>query len=145
MIRQFGIKAPFGIPIMQKPPLPHGIAIHDRADNTLWLVSHTQTPGGPDGEGYISIMDTWPDTVTPTEYPAFGEPYISNFPEAKLIIRGGYLGIDIIELPRGVVDIDSGPIYTRKGVQRRTAFIFKPDAFVELGQVLAWTPEVITA
>lgn len=75
---------------------PHAVVLTDRGTGTKWWVTYNLTVSYPDGQGLISITDAKPpqimDAVT---YPAGEEPYfIGTAGVSRLIVRGGYLGVD---------------------------------------------------
>ena len=127
-------------------PLPQGIVITDRDDGTLWLLSHTQDPVGPDGEGYISINDYIHPAVQYKVYAAYDEPIVDIIPihrAIRLLVKGGYLGYEIVDFGRATSDIDYAPIQTRRIVNRRTAQVYVPVTFNTNGNVLAWEPRTL--
>ena len=127
-------------------PLPQGIVITDRDDGTLWLLSHTQDPVGPDGEGYVSINDYIHPAIHYNVYEAYEEPIVDIIPirqAIRLLVRGGYFGYEIVNFGHATSDINHGPIQTRKEVNRRTARIYIPLSFNTNENVLAWEPETL--
>lgn len=127
-------------------PLPQGIVLTDRDDGTLWLLSHTQDPVGPDGEGYITINDYIHPAIIHTVYDAYEGPIVDTIPirrTLRLLVRGGYLGYEVIDFGRATTDIDHAPIQTRRIVNRRTANIYVPTSFNTNGNVLAWEPRTL--
>jgi hypothetical protein len=116
------------------PSLPSGIILTDRADGTLWLISHNLDAASSDGFGYISIRTPMPNVITKT-YQAGEEPYFNDDPTYRLIIRNGYLGVEILPLSPHVADQDNAPIYTRKGVSSTIRKIFASQGFV------VWEPD----
>ncbi len=126
------------------PPLPYGTVLTDRADGTLWLLTHTQSLPGPDGEGYFSITDVIPRSVNTRVYAAYDEPPVESQPNMRVIIRNGSLGVEVpVDRGQGVTDMDVAPLQTRKGYERRTAYLYAPEDWNLLGYVLAWSPEVL--
>lgn len=117
------------------PILPSGIILTDREDGTLWLLSHTLTSPGPDGNGYITIRTPMANIPGAVVYEAGSEPYLDNNANYRIIVRGGYLGVEYIPLPSHIADQDNAPIYTRSGVSATIRKIFASQGFI------AWEPD----
>jgi hypothetical protein len=49
------------------------------------------------------------------QYAAFQEPYLGENPRLRFFVRGGRVGVEVIDLPQGVADRDQAPITTRVG------------------------------
>lgn len=133
------------------PPLPEGIILHDRADNTPWLLSHTTNPPAQDGFGYVAINDAPLAGLTPPVYEAFSEPYVEildprekNITYVRIFVRDGYLGQDMLPFPIGVVSYNNAPTQSKRGVTRMTDHLYAPLTWREVAYVLAWSPEVLT-
>lgn len=135
------------------PPLSTRVVLTDRADGTLWLLSFSTTPAGPDGLGYISILTPPPDRPDQGNYTVYGPssgPVVSWVstpvahsqgvdprPEvfARLLVRGGYLGFEAIP-----DRIYGRRVVPRKRVERGVREIIRPSTYTPSGpfNVLAW-------
>lgn len=128
------------------PPLPEQIVMTDRADGTLWLLSHNNTILSDDRYGYISInsaFDTRNDVVI---YPAYEGPLVlaGDPPETtiRLLIRGALLGYETEPFIRGIGLRSQAGFYTRKGVSSETRKIIIPTTWKTFPDMLGWTPDV---
>jgi len=86
------------------------IGLTDRDDGTVWYLS-TETV---DDEIYISI-DTERPFSNPTKhviYEAHAGPIVNGLRPLRLLVRGGYLGFEIVDRP---IDIDTPRIYAHIG------------------------------
>lgn len=138
--------------IVRIPPLPYGFVLTDRADGTLWFLSHTVADPGPDGNGYITITDTIPEATPDMDlkvFPAEDGPIVDSDPLFRMLIRGGRLGMELVE-PSSQGSAYSRRekfIQTRKGVTRLTRHIHQPTLpssdWLPLTYILAWTPETL--
>lgn len=118
----------------RSPPLPQFIVLTDRADGTLWVLSHDIT-----GE-YIAINDLGllinpavSSTIRRTDflvYGAFDGPIVPDRPtnpvgqnakQKRLLVRGGYLGYEDTE-PK----VEQGRVMTRRSVSRILREIIVP-------------------
>jgi hypothetical protein len=97
------------------PYLPVHVILTDRDDGTLWHLTFTEDPPAADGHGYISINDSLPGDDKPRQiYPAYSEPFVTGTyirqklrdqaGRYRLIVRGGYLGVDFEPLREGRSD-----------------------------------------
>lgn len=120
------------------PPLPSGIVLTDREDGTLWLLSHNVTESSPDDLGYISITTTIPSNMTTRTFDAFDEPFVGTDPRLRLLVRDGYLGFEIEDLPQGITDRDTARNLTRRAFAAETREIIKPSTWQETSPVLGW-------
>lgn len=100
---------------IQIPLPPRAIIITDRADGTKWWVTYNLSPATSDGFGYISISTATPPGANTITYDAFSEPYIPiDRGFARLIIRGGYLGVEEKAPGQGITDIENLQLYARQ-------------------------------
>jgi hypothetical protein len=132
------------------PPLPPRVLMTDRDDGTLWLLSFTITPPAADGFGYVTIRSDadLPSTkeVSGKVYAAYEGPYLPGTPLTRLLIRGGYLGYELVERPPWLRDQDNPPIYARdaRSIGRSSRLIVQPTGFPDNDDaVLGWSPETI--
>lgn len=121
----------------RQPPLPVFIVLTDRADGTLWVLTHDST-----GE-YVAINDEGlliNSAVSPTlefsdfrVFPAFEGPVVPDNPsnpigqkaaQKRLLVNGGYLGYEDIE-----PETEQGRVMTRRSVSRILRRIFVPDTW----------------
>jgi len=93
------------------PPLPQIITIEDRADGTIWQLTHRAS------DNRVAIRDD----VVPimlrgqvTHYSAYDGPVLGGKPKIRLLIRGGRIGYEVIDLGQGVTDRDNARILTRR-------------------------------
>lgn len=117
----------------RQPPFPQFVVLTDRADGTLWVLSHDTT-----GE-YVAINDaglviggslTHKDF---TVYSAFGGPVVADTPsnpvaqrasQKRLLVRGGYLGYEDV-----TDELEQARVMTRRGMSRIIRRIFVPDTW----------------
>ena len=105
------------------PPLPSRIVLTDRADGTLWILTHEA-----DGS-HVGIESTIPANAKDLHtYPANVGPVLPTVPEARLLVRGGFLGYEETALPRATTDRDQARILTRRGVQSIVLEVREPAA-----------------
>ncbi len=123
------------------PPLPQQVILTDRADGTKWLLTYTLTPGGLDGNGYISITDQLPgpQQLDVVVYPAYGELYVAD-PPVRLFLRGGRLGVELDTLPAQETDRDQALIVARLGRSRKIRAIKARVGWTPVNNELAWEP-----
>lgn len=118
----------------RQPPLPPLTVLTDRADGTLWVLSHDATAE------YVTINDQgllinpavsgeiiFPDYII---YPAYAgpvvpdtpdNPYGQNAKQKRLLVRNGYLGYEDIE-----DEVEQGRVMTRRGMSRILRRIIVP-------------------
>lgn len=129
---------------IQIPPLPYYIILTDRADGKLWQLSFNVATASPDGFGYISINDALPTTPDKQVYPAFEEPFLSNSPRTRLIIRGGILGVE-----EKVANLNESQVNTSEAQRRAIARLALSRSYREIiSSILtpgeyAWVPYTI--
>lgn len=128
------------------PPLPAQMILTDRADGTLWLLSHNTIENSPDGLGHISINSVYNlrndiDTFLPFEGPVLlaGDPPDTTI---RLLIRDGLLGYETTPYIQQRGDIRQARILTRKGVAAESREINVPNSWRIPGDVLGWTPVI---
>lgn len=100
----------FNLGGIRTPVLPFNVVLTDRNDGTLWHVSYTTTPPFTDGLGYITITTDIPVHTDKYVYPAVEGPYLGQS-NARLMVRGGYLGVEVLTLPE--VYRNQGAVYAR--------------------------------
>jgi hypothetical protein len=144
------------------PPLPASIVLTDRAEpcapgceeeqcldgcefaGKLWLLSYsTSLPTfTADGLGRISITDVLP-TQDYVVYPAYGEPYLTEEPRLRLIVRGGRIGYELVELGQGEIDRDQARLRVRKAGTLSSVFreIIVPDSWERVPDRIGFTDE----
>lgn len=100
---------------IQIPPMPRHIILTDRADGTKWWLTYNLSPATSDGFGYISITTTMPPTSQESiTFAAYEEPVIAfTSGNARLIVNGGYLGVEERNPSQGVTDRENMQIYAR--------------------------------
>lgn len=90
---------------IQIAPVPRYIVLTDRADSvSLWWLSINTTEFSADNLGYISIVSGLPPaskayTGNIETFAAYEEPYfkgIDNGALTRLIVRNGFLGVDVV-------------------------------------------------
>lgn len=113
--------------------LRQGIILTDRDDGTEWLLSFNDALyETDDGLGYFSIDTAIPHGLDVYTYEAYGEPtFTGGF---RLLVRGGYLGYEI-------VDWDTGTTKRVLGIDGfRAVFreIIVPSTWQREGDMLAW-------
>lgn len=129
-----------GLGIMQLPLLPQYMVLVDRADGSLWTLTHSITPPASDGFGYISITSGKPDFDGYYFFDVGREPVLAVNPTVRIIIRDGYLGYTTDEPLRGIqTDRDQARIMTRRSTFDETREIIRPTGWIE-GTALAWSP-----
>lgn len=102
---------------IQIPPTPTYLVLTDRADGTLWWLSYNNTTDvRPDGFGDVSIISgTTPNAKQTVTYAAYAEPYLTQdlgrF--ARILVRGGYLGIEESTTPH-ITDASNLGVFARK-------------------------------
>lgn len=78
------------------PPLPMATVLTDRADGTLWRLSH-------DNGTHIGLDDAAEGlTGEVIIYPALHGPTLTLRPTVRLLVRNGHLGYEDIPPPTGV-------------------------------------------
>lgn len=127
---------------IQIPPLPFPLILTDRADGTLWLVSYTLTPPYSDGYGFITINSTLPTRPNRRIYAANEEPWLPAPYPTRLIVRNGYLGVEITDFPQAHTDQDQAPLYATVGLQRAVREIISSTEV--LGEY-AWVPTTVAS
>lgn len=126
---------------MRIPPLPQQIIMTDRADGTLWLLSHNLTDDPPtDGDGRISINSTFStgfgdyEIFGPTEGPVLP----SIYGDVVLLVRGGRLGYEVRDV--GHASDSNLRILTRKSTVRQSREINIPSGWNGPPDLLGWSP-----
>lgn len=126
------------------PMMPQGIILTDRANGTLWLLSHNTVEDSPDDLGHVAITDVIPTSVQATTYLPGEEPVMGEQYTIRLIVRAGRLGYEVVSYPQGITDTDRAPILTRNLTTKRTiSEITVPDSWVRYDDMLAWQSVVI--
>jgi len=128
----------------QLPVLPQYVIFTDRADGTLWYLSHSNV--GPLGT-CLSINDATISVPLKRVFAAFDEPYAARDPRIRIFIRGGRLGYEIRELPQGEQDRDTMRLISRRANENLQHELISPvdfsEANVDRKGVLAWEDEVV--
>lgn len=124
------------------PPVANNLILTDRDDGTLWHVSYTLTPPHADGYGFITINSTIPDGFDKRVYAVNEEPWVARNPMARLIVRGGRLGVEVFDDISPVTDQDQARLIARRGLQRAVRDIISSTVF--LGEY-AWVPITVEA
>lgn len=119
------------------PILPQGTVLTDRDDGTLWLITHNTTESSSDDLGYIAITDEIDRRLPVQIYEAYSEPTVEDRHQIRLFVRGGNLGMDIVDRGQGITDIDNAPIYSRMFRSSVLRHIYAP---IPWNGDLAWTP-----
>ena len=126
---------------IQLPVLPQYTIFTDRADGTLWYISHNS-----DGTR-LAINDGTISVPLKRVFNAFDEPYAKNNPRMRVFIRGGRLGYEIIELPQGQQDRDTMRLISRRANENVQREVISPVDFSEADVankgVLAWEDSVV--
>ncbi len=124
----------------QFPILPQQIILTDRADGTRWLLSHNRTTASSDGLGSISIDDA--PNLFRGDYRIYSPdegPILATDPTVRLIVRGGYLGVDIEALPTYILDLDQSRVLTRRGTESFSREIIEATSSSDNYPEFAWT------
>lgn len=106
----------------------------DRADATVWLLSHNGT------EDRIMISDE----ITPTSvsnrsvYGPFEGPWLPGEPSVRIFIRGGRLGYEVEELPPWLSDRDQHRVMSRLGVTAESFELIVPSTWVRFDDELGY-------
>jgi len=131
---------------IREPPLPANVVLTDRADGTLWHLSFTTTPPGPDGLGYITLNSALP--VLPNKdivvYGAWDGPVMSmrdprnglEF-QAQLLVRGGYLGFEVDTDLYPITGRSQARVMARRSLQKSGREIIFPGNW-PVYEALAW-------
>lgn len=116
------------------PPLPQIVVLEDRADGTLWALTHDSTGT------YVGLTDELPGTRKDFFlYGAWQGPLVPSDHRLRLLVRDGHLGYEEVDHPVGVQDIDNARVLTRR--TGATKFeIVKPAAWAT-GDALAYETE----
>lgn len=120
------------------PPLPRGIVFTDRDDGTLWLLGHTTDPAGPDGYGYVTLNDTFSARENARVYDAYDGPLLGKNPLIRLLVRGGQLGYEMVDMGVGTHDIDQARVLSRNGNRGDFSDIIVPTSWQRFDDTLAW-------
>lgn len=95
---------------------PRFVQLEDRAvPGKYWTLMHRSS------DERFGITDAALSSLRAFEvrrYAAYEEPYLPKAPNLRFIVRGGRVGIEVIELPQGIRDQDNAPITTRVGNER---------------------------
>lgn len=133
---------------IQIPPLPRHIILTDRdGSGAKWWLTFNLSPTTSDGFGYVSISSTLPpsgqESIT---YAAFNEPYIPlSSGVARLIVRGGYLGVDASPPGQGITDAETLQLYARQaGLNIPMRRIILSSTTDKKGPLYSWVPYTIT-
>ena len=90
----------------QSPGLPPFLALTDRADGTVWYVTHRQS------DDRWAITDTPPPPYLRSAvelHEAYGEPFLDTAEGVRFFVRSGRIGYE--QLPKSLYN--SGAILTR--------------------------------
>lgn len=129
---------------MRFPVLPQQLILTDRADGTLWLLSHNTTvqPQDTDGFGRISINSTF--SIGYGDYEIFGPydgpviPGPSN--DIVLLVRDGHLGYELRSSGFANAADRNLRVLTRKGTLDETREINVPSSWSDPPDMLGWSP-----
>lgn len=109
---------PYGGPIRFHPSY---IQLEDRAvPGKWWTMFHQQSD------------ERWGITDSPIprmrqgevrRYAAYEEPYVGTNPRLRFFVRGGRVGIEVLELPSAVRDRDQAYINTRVGQTKFNLYV----------------------
>lgn len=124
------------------PVLPQFCILTDRADGTLWFISHASNGL------HLSINDATVFNKPSRTFAAFDEPYVPQDPRMRIFVRGGRIGYEIRELPQGVGDRDQMRIVSNRPDDEVVKLeVIQPANFninnVGLLGVLAWEDSVV--
>ena len=126
-----------GIPL---PVLPQYCIFTDRADGTLWYLSHSS-----DGLN-IALNDATIGVVPKRVFAANDEPYIGNNPRMRIFVRDGRIGYEIRELDQGEQDKDVMRLISRRANENVQREMVSPVVFSEANVsnngVLAWEDSI---
>lgn len=109
---------------------PSFVQIQDRADGTWWTLMHRASD---DRWGISDAALSRYNAFNVRRYAAGQEPFLPGHPELRFIIRGGRVGVEVIEPDVPVRDRDQAPITTRVGNTRLTLAI-EDDEYVNDGR-----------
>lgn len=122
------------------PVLPQYCIFTDRADGTLWYLSHSS-----DGTR-IALNDATIGLVPKRVFAANDEPYIGNNPRMRIFVRGGRIGYEINELDQGEQDKDVMRLISRRANEDVQREMISPTVFSEanvgFNGVLAWEDSI---
>ncbi len=122
------------------PFLPQYCIFTDRADGTLWYLSHNS-----DGTR-IGINDGTISIPLKRIFAAFDEPFAKNDPRMRIFVRGGRIGYERRELPQGEQDNDTMRLLSRRVNENVQREIISPVDFSESNVnnkgVLAWEDSI---
>jgi hypothetical protein len=122
----------------------------------LWVLTHSlephlmPDPDDPEGPpiddmlGYISISDQMPRRKLQGQRIIYGPldgPIIAR--GVRLLVRGGYLGIETDERVQGLTDISQARIFSRRDMFHESRVLVLPVGYKD-GDVIAWRPLCIT-
>ncbi len=126
------------------PVLPQYCIFTDRADGTLWYLSHSS-----DGTR-IALNDGTISVPLKRIFAAFDEPYTQNNPRMRVFVRSGRIGYELRALPQGEQDNDTMRLLSRRVNENVQREMISPANFTEahlLGitqrkGVLAWEDSI---
>lgn len=114
---------------VRSPPVPPYIILTDRADGTLWLLSHDVTGEHvaiSDGVNLLDLSDyvVYPANSGPVVPDTPSNPIAQKSEHKRLLVRGGYLGYE--NVPDAT---EQGRVMTRRGLSLILRRIFVPDTW----------------
>lgn len=120
------------------PPIPRGIVLTDRDDGTLWILTHNTVESSPDGDGHVSIKDTFALTQDHRIYTANEGPVLGEHGTIRLLVRGGRLGYEMVSWGQGIRSVSQQTVHTRNGFRGDFGKIIVPSTWVRFDDVLGW-------
>ena len=116
---------------MRIPPLPPFVILEDRADGTLWILSHRES----DDRFKITSQDVAIPAHLRAQYRVYG-PLEGPILEwggglIRLLIRGGRIGYEVLLPVQGQRDKDFPPVYTRDSYENHSLVLSQGDYLYE--------------
>lgn len=104
------------------PVLPTYMVLTDRADGTLWSLSHDAS------HTHFTINSDLSWDKYSVVYGPYEGPYVGGFPgfTLKLYIRNAHLGYDVEELPIMITSRNNARIMSRRGFEPFTCEVRLP-------------------
>ncbi len=123
------------------PVLPQNVIFTDRADGTLWLLSHNSAGTR------IAINDATISVPNKRVFAAFDEPYLKSNPRMRVFVRSATLGYEMRDLPQSEQGNDTMRLVTRRANENVQRELITPATFVEanvgFAGVLGWEDSVV--
>ena len=120
---------------IQIPPLPVILALTDRADGTVWYLTHDTANGG-----YIGITDTAPAStklrLQVQRYAANEGPYVATRQPVRFLVRGGRIGYEPA-VAGDITSYGSSRVYTRL-LLSSTSYEIVAAGWIEPGDTLGY-------